>query len=213
MIYTTLNKIREHGPCSDGWAKLLRHLGKKQADDESLALGTILESNGLDDALWCLRSVDGHQREMRLYAVWCARQVQHLMTDPRSLAALDVAERHANGQATDEELAAAWDAASAASWAAAWAAQTAASRAASRAASSAASRAASSAASRAAARAAQTAAARAAQTAASRAASSAASRAAAWAAQTAAARAAQTAAARAAQTAEFRRVFCGDGAA
>jgi hypothetical protein len=120
MIYTTLNRIRAHGPCTEGWATLLRHLGKTQADDEPLALGTILKSNGLDDALWCLRAVDGHQREMRLYAVWCARQVQHLMTDPRSLAALDVAERHANGEATDEELAAARDAARDAASAAAW---------------------------------------------------------------------------------------------
>lgn len=111
MIYTTLNKIRAHNPCVDGWAKLLRHLGKTQADDEPVSLLTVLESNGLDDALWCLRAVDGHEREMRLYAVWCARRVQHLMTDPRSLAALDVAERHANGEATDEELDAAWAAA------------------------------------------------------------------------------------------------------
>jgi len=124
--YTTLNKIRAHRPCESGWVKLLRHLGKTQADDEPLALATVLESNGLDDALWCLRAC-GIDREARLYAVWCARQVQHLMTDPRSLAALDVAERYANGEATDEELAAAWDAAwdaaeaASAAWDAAWA--------------------------------------------------------------------------------------------
>jgi len=117
MIYTTLNRVREHHPCADGWRKLLTHLNKTQADDEPLALATILQSNGLDDAIWCLRAVDGHEMEMRLYAVWCARQVQHLMKDPRSLAALDVAERHAHGQATDAELAAA----GAAAWAA-WAA-------------------------------------------------------------------------------------------
>ena len=122
MIYTTLNKIRAHSPCAGGWSKLLRHLGKTQADDEPLAFATILDSNGLDDALWCLRAVDGHEREMRLYAVWCARRVQHLMTDPRSLAALDVAERRANGQATDAELSAARAAAGAAAWAAAGAA-------------------------------------------------------------------------------------------
>lgn len=122
MIYTTLNKIRAYSPCTEGWAKLLRHLGKTQADDEPLALATILDSNGLDDALWCLRAVDGHQREMRFYAVWCARQVQHLMNDPRSLAAMDVAERHATGQATDSELAAAGDAAGDAAGAAARAA-------------------------------------------------------------------------------------------
>ncbi len=116
---TTLNKIRSHSPCADGWGRLLRHLGKTQADDEPLAITTVLDSNGLADALWCLRAVDGHQREMRLYAVWCARQVQHLMTDQRLLAALDVAERHANGAATDTELDAAWDAACAAARAAA----------------------------------------------------------------------------------------------
>jgi len=120
--YTTLNAIRAHSPCADGWAKLLRHLGKTQADDEPLALTTILDSNGLDDALWCLRACEGIDREARLYAVWCARQVQHLMTDPRSLAALYVAQRHANGEATDDELAAARAAARDAAQDAAWAA-------------------------------------------------------------------------------------------
>lgn len=108
---TALNKIRDHQPCTDGWEKLLRTLGKTKADDEPLSLITILDSNGLDDALWCLRAVDGHEKEMRLYAVWCARQVQHLMKDQRSLDALDVAERFANGKATENELNAAWDAA------------------------------------------------------------------------------------------------------
>ena len=115
---TTLNKIRSKSPCADGWAKLLKHLGKPQADDEPLSLITILDSNGLDDALWCLQAVDGHDREIRLYAVWCARQVQHLTKDQRSIDALDVAERYANGLANENELAAASDAAE---WDAAWA--------------------------------------------------------------------------------------------
>ena len=123
---TTLNKIRACSPCANGWTKLLANLGKTKADDEPLAITTILESNGVDDALWCLRAVDGHQREMRLFAVDCARMVQHLMTDQRSIDALDVAERYANGLATDQERAAAraaaWAAAGDAARAAAWAA-------------------------------------------------------------------------------------------
>jgi hypothetical protein len=107
IMNTTLNKIREHTLCTYGWEKLLRTLGKTKADDEPLSLITILDSNGLDDALWCLRAVDSHEKEMRLFAVWCARQVQHLMTDQRSLVALDVAERFAHGEATKDELAAA----------------------------------------------------------------------------------------------------------
>ena len=129
---TTLNKIREHSPCAEGWAKLLKHLGKTQADDAELDLLTILESNGFDDALWCFRAVDGFDREKRLYAVWCARQVEHLNSDPRVKACNDVAERFANGLCTIHDLeasraaardawAAAGDAAGAAR-AAAWAA-------------------------------------------------------------------------------------------
>ena len=145
MITTTLNRIREHSPCHEGWLKLLRHLGKTKADDEPLPFSVILESNGLDDALWCCRAEPQHAKEWRLFAVRCARRVQHLMTDKRSIDALDVAERHAHGNATDSELAAAggaawgaawdaaraaagaaaraaaWDAAGAAAWAVAWA--------------------------------------------------------------------------------------------
>ena len=124
---TTLNKIRDYSPCKDGWEKLLKHLGKSRADDEPLSLLTILKINGLDDALWCLRAVDGYEKEIRLYAVWCARQLQHLMTDQKSIEAIDVAERYAHGQSTGEELnlasselkVAAWVAARAAAWAAA----------------------------------------------------------------------------------------------
>jgi len=138
---TTLNQIRAKSPCRSGWEKLLAYLGKTKADDEPISIVTILDSNGLDDALWCLQAVKGREREIRLFGVWCARQVQHLMTDPRSIAALDVSERFANGEATQYELnAAASDAARdasdaardaasdaardarAAAWAAAWAA-------------------------------------------------------------------------------------------
>ena len=120
MLTTTLNRIRAQGPCREGWEKLLKGLGKTAADDEPLAFSKIAEINGLDDALWCCRAEPQEWRTWRLFAVWCGRQVQHLMTDPRSTAALDVAERHANGNATDEELAAAWDAARDAAWDAAW---------------------------------------------------------------------------------------------
>jgi len=125
---TTLNQIQEKSPCTDGWKKLLRSLNKTKANDDPVTIAQIIDSNGLDDALWCLRAVKGRDREIRLYAVWCARQVQHMMTNPRGLAALDVAERFAIGEATEADLAAARDAAGAAAgeeedssaWVAAW---------------------------------------------------------------------------------------------
>jgi hypothetical protein len=104
-IYTTLNKIRAKHPCQDGWSKLLSYLGKTKADDEPLAFSTILKSNGLDDALWALRSAPEYSNQWRLMAVRFAREIQHLMKDTRSIEALDVAERYSKGEATDEELA------------------------------------------------------------------------------------------------------------
>lgn len=62
---TTLNKIRKHFPCASGWTKLLKHLGKTQADDEPISILTIMNSNGLYDALWCLRAVDGYEAELQ----------------------------------------------------------------------------------------------------------------------------------------------------
>ena len=95
----------------------MHHLGKTRADDEPLSLLTILESNGISDAIWALRAIDDYP-EIRLFAVRCVRQIQHFLTDIRSLDALDIAELYAVGGATDEDLAAA----RAAAWAAAWAA-------------------------------------------------------------------------------------------
>jgi len=114
MICTTLNRIRKHDPCVEGYRKLLRHLGKTKADDEPLPFSVIVESNGMEEALWACCTVPEHDREWRLFAVWCARQMQHLMTDQRSHDAINVAERFALGAATKNELAAARDAALAA---------------------------------------------------------------------------------------------------
>lgn len=114
---TTLNKIRAHRPCLDGWQKLLRGLNKTQPDDEMLWIDQILDINGLNDALWCLRAVENCDREIRLYAVWCARRVQRYMTDQRSIAALKIAERYALNEASDADLEMAETSAKAALWA------------------------------------------------------------------------------------------------
>jgi hypothetical protein len=77
-----------------------------------------------DWLLWILVAIDApaNEKTERLFAIWCARSTpMHdgsttgaLLTDPRSIAALEVAERFAYGNATTEELAAAWAAARAA---------------------------------------------------------------------------------------------------
>lgn len=50
-------------------------------------------------------------RELRLFAVFCARQVEHLVIDQRSREAINVAERLADGKATETERIAAFESA------------------------------------------------------------------------------------------------------
>ena len=83
--------------------------------------------DGDDKSVGCsmrlVRKIDTwNDRTARLFAVWCARNALKLIAnpDPRSIAACDVAERYANGEATDDERDAASDAARDAARAAAW---------------------------------------------------------------------------------------------
>ncbi len=107
---TNIARIRAAGPCEVGYKKLVKSLGgvHKYGEDTPITIRQIVESNGLDDALWCLCTMPEHNARWRLLAVRYARRAQRLMTDPRGVEAVDVAERHARGMAADEELASAW---------------------------------------------------------------------------------------------------------
>jgi hypothetical protein len=119
-ITISLNEIKIYHPCSSGWKKALSALGKTEADDEQIPVSRFLETNGLNDTLWVLRCLPDYANLWRLFAVWCAKQVEHMMTDERSKDALEVAERYAIGEATQADLDAAnaadWDAVNTAAW-------------------------------------------------------------------------------------------------
>ena len=81
------------------------------------------ECHRSDWMLWLLREFGWDDVvTQRRYALWCARQVDHLMDDRSSRECLDVVERYLDGAATGDELVAARAAACDAAWAAAWAA-------------------------------------------------------------------------------------------
>lgn len=112
MLMITLQRIKDCRPCGDGWKKLLKSKGGTKADmNLTFPLTDVLDSNDLEATLWCLNCFLDHHNLWKKYSVWCARQVQHLMKDQRSIDALNVSWRHSEGLATDDELDAAWNAA------------------------------------------------------------------------------------------------------
>ena len=64
-LTTTLNKIRAFSPCRDGWTTLLRSMPDMDHDTEFNIL-RVLDSNGVQDMLWCLRATDGAMASVAL---------------------------------------------------------------------------------------------------------------------------------------------------
>ena len=116
---TTLAAIRAASPCESGWKKLLAALGKTKADREPLDLLTVLNSNGLDDALWVMSFAMPDDRLVRHFRAWCAEQVLHIFeaVRPDDHRVRDQIKMLRRDDATKAERDAARDAA----WAAAWA--------------------------------------------------------------------------------------------
>ena len=111
-VMITLRQIRAAHPCEEGWKKVLAANGGTKADlDSEFELASIIDSNDLNDCLWALQCKPEYQHIYRKFAVVCADEASALMTDERSLVALNVAWSHSCGEASDGELAAAWAAA------------------------------------------------------------------------------------------------------
>lgn len=96
--------IRSFRPCYDPSEKGI-------PDDETLTVSEWVEKYRavvpVQDIIWLLCHDEFlDKRDLRLFAVWCAREALKIVEkpDPRSVTACDVAERYANGEATEGEL-------------------------------------------------------------------------------------------------------------
>ena len=107
MLTTTFKLLRKHSACKDRYTVLRNALNR--GDNDPITLVEILDSNGLEDALWALPAVPNEQtaerdKLARMFACWCVRQVWHLLTDERSRHAVEVAERYVAGKASYYEV-------------------------------------------------------------------------------------------------------------
>ena len=118
--------IMSFKPCSE-WPESR----VKEAVPKRIAVTEFLRDKRITpaDRLWvALHDELASDRIMRIFSCDCADRAlrrerrKGRTVDPRSLEAVKVARRHADGDATDEELEAAWEAAREAAWSAAWSA-------------------------------------------------------------------------------------------
>jgi hypothetical protein len=136
MLHTTINLCKKSNACvgtkdhPEGIAKLAIFLGgsKKYGEDTPIPLRKIVESNGLEDALWTLRCTIGDSTKFRVtFACDCAWRVLPIYEskhpgDMRVRTCIETTRKYMRGEATKSELNAARAAARAAAYAAAAAA-------------------------------------------------------------------------------------------
>jgi len=114
---TTLARLKAAHMPSSWYNNLTAQLGGEEQfpSNRMIFVSTIFDALGLEAALWSLRATNySAEHVAREMAVKFARSIQHKMTDDRSFAAIDFAERMIAEKVTDEELdlarAAAYDA-------------------------------------------------------------------------------------------------------
>ncbi len=128
-MHTTLKQLREVNACTERYTFLRKAIGPKYGDKKPITMTQILDLNGMDDCLWAIFHTQNGAGEklLRLFACDCAEHVLPIFEkkypkDARPRECIAVARRYANGEASNEERAAARDAARDAARAAAWAA-------------------------------------------------------------------------------------------
>ena len=109
MKTMTVEDIMKHEPCYTR-----ERIIELWAGREALSFADVAKLDIPDvDKIWAGVHFYMDDRQHRLFAVRCARRALSRILDPnpRGVAACDVAERFANGEASEEELSAAMDAA------------------------------------------------------------------------------------------------------
>ena len=114
---TTFGEIREFNPCTDGWKLLCKNLNPEMDMEKEVSVLEILESNGVKDAFWALRTQD--YRDYCLILADVAESVLHIFEeknkgDTRPRKAIEAIRKWHSGIITDAELKDAADAADAA---------------------------------------------------------------------------------------------------
>ena len=119
----TLQQMRDQSPCSEGWTKLLKSLGKPPMDTV-ISLGDVAKSNNAADAWWCVRALDWNNEQVRCDVIKALipsveRAAKHT-TDKRVQDCIGALKDWIDGKPADLEAAAeaAWAAAEAAARAA-----------------------------------------------------------------------------------------------
>jgi hypothetical protein len=132
LLTTSFHKLRAASACTPRYQHLRTAMGPGYGDHKRINLLTVLEHNGIEDALWAMcATYEDCEKVARLMAADFAELAlvewnKYYPNDNRPALAVQAARDFANGLITDGARSAAesaaWSAAESAAWSAAWSA-------------------------------------------------------------------------------------------
>ena len=107
MFSVTLEQLRKHGACVDGYNKVVSALHEieysdlectyiKSEHNTPIQLTDIMKSNGIVDAAWALRCLD-NEYDVRMFNIWYTRYLYKDVSSEKYINLLNSAEDYANG--------------------------------------------------------------------------------------------------------------------
>jgi hypothetical protein len=104
---TTFQKIKDCKPCGDVWDQLISY-HKPSSFNNEISIKEIIESNGLDDAIWALRAVDDTEA-LTLFSIDLAKFAlpvyeKYFPGDMRVRNYIDTCKKYVRGEISEKEL-------------------------------------------------------------------------------------------------------------
>ena len=110
QIMITLEQAEWCDPCSRDWNKLLKANGGELADfNTPFPLSTLLDINGFGDTIRLFRCLPEHKSVFEKFAISCVKKASVHIDDERVHNCINIIEKYLKGEATLDELLAAYE--------------------------------------------------------------------------------------------------------
>lgn len=108
-ICITLNHIKKHKPCTEGWKNLLDAKGGRKSNlNEFFPLRAILDANvngeGLEDTIWCFRCLPEYEDRFLKFVTFCKKTACDLLEKEEMQECVKEVGRYLTGDLALEDL-------------------------------------------------------------------------------------------------------------
>ena len=105
QLSITLRLVQQHKPYSSMWKTLVKAHGGVSADfGKSFPLSTVLDSNSLEDTLWCFKCLPEYEAVFARFTLFLIRHAERYTNDKRVPYCKSIIKEYVKGEVSTDEL-------------------------------------------------------------------------------------------------------------